>query len=342
MGRYRVLSAVACSMLAVAAGAGCKAGSGSTKAATLYALATHVDSAIGTAAYQDAHTGDHPSPGDRIRTDGTGHAELDWPDGSLTRLGPATTLTVSPLARPDKNQVVVRLDVGQTWHRVERVTGSGGYQVDTPVGNATVRGTRFAITCTSEPACTYQVVDGTVAVTPTGGTTILLAAGQILTLKQGGTATPQTVGVPALNADPFIAQNQRLDALTVDQRGTALGSTATTSTTPAGTTGLSFDFDPKSGPSGTAIEARGKGCPPSDAHDTRGDLYFGLLTQTGEFVARTVGSAAPDGSFAATIASGDWSAAPGSYDVWVQCWSSGDEKTIPNGFAITGNLPRIG
>ncbi|HUR77269.1 MAG TPA: FecR domain-containing protein [Acidimicrobiales bacterium] len=230
-----MLRAIASAMALSSVVAGCSSGGGqSADTSTLYRLATNVEQGRGdTGAFKPGVTGDHLAAGDRVRTDDTGHAEIDWPDKSLTRLGPATTVRISPLAKPERRLVKIVLDVGQTWNRVERVTGSGGYEVQTPVGAATVRGTRFAVSCTAEPVCIFQVVEGTVVVTPTGGAPITLVAGQALTLtKQPPAAAPQTPGVDALRADPWIAQNLRLDALPVDERGAALTG-ATTTTAPS-------------------------------------------------------------------------------------------------------------
>src|SRR5207245_2161933 len=104
----------------------------------------------------------------------------------------------------------VGLDSGRAWSRVRRITSSdGGYEISTPVATAAVRGTAFDVDCrTATVACTFTVVDGTVAVIPKGGSEIILRAGQSLIVRVDGTverAPDRTAD--DLRQDPWLAQN---------------------------------------------------------------------------------------------------------------------------------------
>ncbi len=122
--------------------------------------------------------------GDGIRTDGDGFAELLYLDGSRTRLGATTQFELVSLDGDALAPVITtRLDVGRTWHRVQKVTGErGGYEVETAVGTAAVRGTVFIVECDLRPVCTFSVVEGTVVVTTPDGRELVVNEDEELTL----------------------------------------------------------------------------------------------------------------------------------------------------------------
>ncbi|WP_158437792.1 FecR family protein [Naasia lichenicola] len=152
--------------------------------------------------------------GDTVRTDSSGSAQLDYADGSLTRLGPATELTVTELSDASAQRTVVELKVGQTWHRVEKlVAEDAAFEVSTPVGVASVHGTAFAVTCTAEEVCTVQVLDGEVGFTLQDGTELTIAAGEQLVVPaaDGGDPTVEMMTAGQL-ADDWLTHNLDLDA----------------------------------------------------------------------------------------------------------------------------------
>jgi hypothetical protein len=161
-------------------------------------------------AFAPASDGQDLAVGDTVRTNGTGFVQVDYPDGSLTRLDSNAEFTLVDLSTTDKAQRVTgKLDGGRAWSNVEKITSSTGrYELETPVATASVRGTQFDTDCTAaDDSCTFTVIDGTVAVTPTGGDTILLQAGEALTVTpDGNTSTP-----PPATPDPWISKNTTLD-----------------------------------------------------------------------------------------------------------------------------------
>jgi hypothetical protein len=82
------------------------------------------------------------------------------------------------------------------------------------VAVGSVRGTEFSIDCTVTPvACTFAVVDGVVVLALSGGSSVTLRAGDVLSVQQDApVGTPQNVGVDQLKQDPWIAKNLALDA----------------------------------------------------------------------------------------------------------------------------------
>jgi hypothetical protein len=153
--------------------------------------------------------------GDTVKTNGTGFAQVNYRDGSLTRLDANAQFTLSDLSTASQTQRVVgTLDGGRAWSNVQKVTSSDGrYEIDTSVATASVRGTRFNTDCTAaDRSCTFTVIDGTVSVTPTGGAPIDLHAGQALTVRPDRTSTPPSTLTPdQIRQDPWIRKNLAVD-----------------------------------------------------------------------------------------------------------------------------------
>jgi hypothetical protein len=99
--------------------------------------------------------------GDTIKTDATGTAEIDYTDGSLTRLSVSTVYTLSKLTNErGGRQTQGTLSVGETWNRAAKVSETGSFEVKAGGTTAAVEGTAFVVTCT--PTSTVQQVSCTV------------------------------------------------------------------------------------------------------------------------------------------------------------------------------------
>jgi hypothetical protein len=136
--------------------------------ATLDVLAPSVSTrADAVSSFQPARSGQPLHVGDSLRTDASGLAGISYFDGSLTRIGPGTTYTIEQLAHPKNGREIVgRLDVGQTFHRVTKVSGSGSrFEVRSSHAIAAVRGTDFFEECPAgSDKCRVGVTKGAVAV----------------------------------------------------------------------------------------------------------------------------------------------------------------------------------
>jgi uncharacterized cupin superfamily protein len=206
---------LAVALLAACGGGGGKAESTSS-AAKLKIRDQAAEAKLKTATQFVAATdGQALALGDTVKTNGTGFAQVDYSDGSLTRIDSNASFTVTDLSSAGQAQRVVgTLDGGRAWSNVQKVTSSDGrYEVDTTVATASVRGTHFDTDCrASSGACTFTVVDGTVGVTPTGGAEVSLTAGQTVVVHKDGTVerlADRTLD--ELRTDPWIAQNIALD-----------------------------------------------------------------------------------------------------------------------------------
>jgi hypothetical protein len=101
--------------------------------------------------------------GDTIKTDATGKAEIDFTDGSLTRLSNNTVYTLTVLTNnKGGRQTQGTLSVGQTWQRAAKVSETGSFEVKAGGTTAAVEGTAFVAECLPAASGTPQTVTCTI------------------------------------------------------------------------------------------------------------------------------------------------------------------------------------
>lgn len=208
-------------------------------------------------AFTKATTGMPIAARTHLRTSSTGQAQLDYWDGSLTRLGPSTEYSLDVISRKAGQRLAEgKLDIGKTFHNVKKVTTSGSrFEVRTANAVAAVRGTRFAVICPVRDACTIAVKDGSVLVTGKDGDVVLVGAGQEVTVDKAGNLSPLRPISPESQA--FIEENVTIDALQAEE--SSGGSTSTTVTDQAGPP----ETTPTTGPPDSTPGNPGPGSPPS-------------------------------------------------------------------------------
>ena len=125
----------------------------------------------GAADYSAAKSGQQIKQGDTIKTDVAGRAEIDYADGSLTRLGASTVFTISKLTeKRGGRQTQGTLSVGETWNRAAKVSETGSFEVKAGGTTAAVQGTAFVVSCvpktdgTTQVNCTVTAVVDNIAV----------------------------------------------------------------------------------------------------------------------------------------------------------------------------------
>lgn len=168
----------------------------------------------GATEYASASTGRPLAVGDGVRTNATGFAEVTYFDGSLARVDRDGSFDVVELSETSEAKVVRgRLGDGSaSWQNVEKLGEKDSFSVDTPVGNASVRGTEFAIDCTQPDICEFAVVEGVVDVKLLDGTVVTVRAGEVLRVKKNEKPPPpENVGVDELKTRPWITKNLSQD-----------------------------------------------------------------------------------------------------------------------------------
>ena len=123
-----------------------------------------------SADWQTAAEGEALAVGGGARTGDESRARIDISDGTILRLAPNSEFTLVEFSPAETDPVTkLILETGQVFVWVTKALGGGSFEVETPSGNATVRGSlmsanydpttgRFAITCL-EGQCRLAVGD---------------------------------------------------------------------------------------------------------------------------------------------------------------------------------------
>jgi hypothetical protein len=156
------------------------AGPRSARAATLMELSGQVEVAVDAGDWHLAQEGERIGEGVRIRTGDSSSATLLFYEGSRATLSADTDLSISRLGGTWNKVLKVGLSqhAGQTSHNVVPLHSSDGrYQVLTPSGLASVRGTVFKVAVSADGQSRFAVESGRVWVSQ-ADTQVVLAAGQ--------------------------------------------------------------------------------------------------------------------------------------------------------------------
>lgn len=141
---------------------------------------------------------------DNVKTEASGHAAIQFPDGSYVRMSPSTEVRINSvqLQRSGNLQAVdVVQKVGRTFVNVQHLATGATFKVDGHSVSAQVRGTQFEVLVTTALANLIKVFVGTVSVTGSGGRSVTVNAGQELSASASGTLG----SVRPIQADPADA-----------------------------------------------------------------------------------------------------------------------------------------
>jgi len=146
-------------LVATAGGVGAVPKASSSTLANLKVTADSVQiKSKGAADFTTAKNGQAIKQGDTIKTDAAGRAEIDYTDGSLTRLSGSTVFTISKLTdKRGGRQTQGTLSVGETWNRAAKVSETGSFEVKAGGTTAAVQGTAFVVSCVPKTDGTQQV-----------------------------------------------------------------------------------------------------------------------------------------------------------------------------------------
>src|SRR6266567_1094903 len=155
-----------------------QAQAGVTAPAGLVVFSAPVDVGRNDSGYRTATPGEQLTAGSSVRTGGTGHAAIQFPDGSFIRMSPDTTLTVTA-AQLNKDGTLqsagVVQKIGRTLSNIQHLVGGASFKVGGHSVSAEVRGTQFEVLVRANATNLINVLEGSVKVA--GATTITLAAG---------------------------------------------------------------------------------------------------------------------------------------------------------------------
>ncbi len=151
--------------------------------ATLRILEGSVEVRTGEGAFATGTDGQTLRQGNTLRTPPDGRAEIEYFDGSTTRLDHGTEFTLEELesvtGRPQSRRIRGAQGSGRTLNRIAKVTDSQSrFDVETPTAVASVRGTTHADRVYPDGSSEFWVLDGSVLLVFPDGTTLLLRAGE--------------------------------------------------------------------------------------------------------------------------------------------------------------------
>jgi len=190
----------------------------STVAVGVTATVTPIDAGVsvksGAGEFQPITGPTDLQSGDLVRTDDTGFAEVNYPDGSVTRLDVNTEFEVMSIT--DNAGVATtraNLNGGRVWSRVNDLGTEGEFSVDTSVGVATVRGTAFMVECNDAgDECDFTVLEGEVGVDPPTLPVVVLDGPHTTTVTPDSATEPRVVPFDEAFSDPWVLENANLDA----------------------------------------------------------------------------------------------------------------------------------
>ncbi len=151
--------------------------------------------------------------GDLVATDDTGYGQIEYPDGSLTRLDVNTEFEVLELAdSAGVSTTRTKLSTGRVWNRVTDLGEEGEFSVETSVAVATVQGTAFMVDCREPASCVFTVLEGSIELTlPDGTTLVLVAPSSVKIDATDGAGTVTKVPADGAFGDPWADDNATRD-----------------------------------------------------------------------------------------------------------------------------------
>ena len=133
--------------------------------------------------------------GGGVKTGNDSKARMDTSDGSLIRIGPDTLFEVTELSGTETDPVIrLKVESGKIWIAVTKALGSGSFEVETPVGVATVRGSLMSVDQTSTSGLAITCLEGACRLSNTSGAT---------DLKPGEQTDIPSAGQAPTNARPM-------------------------------------------------------------------------------------------------------------------------------------------
>lgn len=119
--------------------------------------------APGAATESEAKDRQEIEPGSKVRTGKTGRAQIWYPNHTVTRLNYNTQIILKSYAAQPQ-QVSVHIITGEIWSRIAKLLGGESYETETDVTIATVRGTAYGMSKSSDGNDVITVRSGKVSV----------------------------------------------------------------------------------------------------------------------------------------------------------------------------------
>ena len=168
------------------------------RTAALSELQNEVNACVTTGAqWEAAAEGQSIQTGGGVRTEDEARARLDISDGTIIRMAATSEFELRELS-PGATDPITRLKLtaGKLWTAVTEALGGGGFEIETPAGLATVRGSYISVE--------YSDATGQMIVTCLEGQCRLTGvSGKFTDLTDGQQAEISSVGADPSSAKPM-------------------------------------------------------------------------------------------------------------------------------------------
>lgn len=148
------------------------------------------------AAFAAVADGEAVVAGDQVRADGNGRGFVTFHDGSTLSVDPGARVTVAQLSNNLDGSTIIRLEqaLGRTWSSVQKFANPNSrFEVKTPAGTATVRGTAFETIVAADGTTVVRTHDGTVVVSAQGVDQVSTANTQVTITPGQAPSAPQPI-----------------------------------------------------------------------------------------------------------------------------------------------------
>ncbi len=135
---------------------------------------------LADAPWEAAYEGEQIEPGGGVRTGDEARARVDISDGAIIRLAAKTEFELTALS-PQPTDPVTRLALaaGKLWAQVAPVLAAGTFEIETPTGSATVRGSLISVDYHPENGhMIVSCLEGECRLTSQSGNAVDLQAGE--------------------------------------------------------------------------------------------------------------------------------------------------------------------
>ena len=154
--------------------------------------------------------------GAEIRTNDEGFAELEYGDGSLTRLGPSTLASIDRLDDDSSPRLTaLGLELGRALQRPSPSGTGGDMELRTQTAVASTRDAEFTAECETSTRCRFLVLRGTVDVAPSDADAVALSKYDTVTVDNGALVDQRHLNELEIAAYPWVLFNRSYDGTTV-------------------------------------------------------------------------------------------------------------------------------
>ncbi len=151
---------------------------------------------------------------DSVKTNADSYALITFFDGSTTNIQPNSEITINEMELfEDTGSTIIRLGqrIGETWNRIEKLADfASKYEINTPAGTGTVKGTTIGLVVGSNGETTMKVFEGEGSLLSQGAVTI--GEGMVSSVQPGqapGAASriPMPDSILRLSVNPSVWVN---------------------------------------------------------------------------------------------------------------------------------------